>query len=201
MCEFSERLVAWLDGELGEGEAAEMERHLAECAQCRGRLDGYRQASDAFEAYCNAYGDAALSVKRGRPSVRRARSIYAAGAIAAAVAAFLIVATAQQEPERHAPDASLTAAAPTEKSTETAYVSKAAPDLRIEALRPEENVDSLGGAAAVEIDIPADAIFPPGAVPAGVGFAADVTMASDGSAEQIRLRPQLTEFQRRGTQR
>ena len=53
---------------------------------------------------------------------------------------------------------------------------------------------------AVEITIPADAIFPPGAVPEGVSFAADVTIAPDGSAQQIRLRPQLTEFERRSSQ-
>ena len=52
---------------------------------------------------------------------------------------------------------------------------------------------------AVEIAIPADAIFPPGAAPEGVSFAADVTIAPDGSAQQIRLRPQLTEFERRPT--
>ena len=75
------------------------------------------------------------------------------------------------------------------------------PDRQIEAPPPQEDTNSLPGAPAVEIAIPADAIFPPGAVPAGVSFTADVTMASDGSAEQIRLRPQLTEFEMRGNQR
>ena len=56
MCEFSERLVAWLDGELPEGEAEKMERHLGECTQCRGQLDAYRQASDTFEAYSKRMG-------------------------------------------------------------------------------------------------------------------------------------------------
>ena len=36
MCEFSERLIAWLDGELPEGEAAKMERHLGECSAMPG---------------------------------------------------------------------------------------------------------------------------------------------------------------------
>jgi hypothetical protein len=51
----------------------------------------------------------------------------------------------------------------------------------------------------VEIAIPADAIFPPGAVPEGFSFAADVTIAPDGSAQQIGLRLQLAEFERRST--
>ena len=36
-CEES-RLSAYLDGELGEEGAARLERHLAECAQCRARF-------------------------------------------------------------------------------------------------------------------------------------------------------------------
>src|ERR1700689_4560613 len=90
MCEFSQRLVAWLDGELPEGEAAKMERHLGECTQCRGQIDAYRQASDAFEAYSKACADGAASAKSGRPSVRWARAASAAAAIAAMVAAFFV---------------------------------------------------------------------------------------------------------------
>jgi hypothetical protein len=226
MCEFSQRLVAWLDGELPEGEAAKIECHLGECTQCRGRIDAYRQASDAFEAYSNACADAA-SAKPGRISMRPARAVSAAAAIAAMVAAFFLftprirhssvrtsaeigsttaasqrVQTAQQEPARQlAAVAPLRATPHVEKSKGAERISHPVPDQRSEALRPQENTNLLPGAAAVEIAIPADAIFPPGAVPAGVSFTADVTMASDGSAEQIRLRPQLTEFETRGAQR
>jgi len=227
MCEFSQRLVAWLDGELPEGEAAKMDRHLAECAQCRGQLDAYRQASDAFEAYSNAYGDAALSAKPGRISMGPAGAVSAAAAVAATVAAFFLftarirhspirtpaeigsttaasqpVQTAQKEPARQlAAVAPLRATPHVEKSKGAARVSHPVPDQRSEAPRSQENTNLLPGAPAVEIAIPADAIFPPGAVPAGVSFTADVTLASDGSAEQIRLRPQLTEFEKRGNQR
>ena len=228
MCEFSQKLAAWLDSELLESEAAEMERHLAGCAQCRGRLDAYRQASDAFERYSNAYGDVALSAKPGRRSVRPARAIYGAAAIAAILVAFFLltartrrsqertrveiigraadasqpVQRAQKEPERQpAPVAPPRATPRLEKSKGTAYVSNATAGRRLEAQRPEENTNSLPGPPAVEIAIPADAIFPPGAVPAGMSFTTDITMASDGSAEQIRLRPQLTEFERRPDQR
>jgi hypothetical protein len=65
--------------------------------------------------------------------------------------------------------------------------------------RQNEDTNLPVSEPAVEIAIPADAIFPPGAVPEGVGFTADVTIAPDGSARQVRLRPQLTEFERRPT--
>ena len=228
MCEFSERLIAWLDGELPEGEAAKIERHLGECRQCRGQLDAYWQASDAFEAHSNAYADAAVSAKPGRRSLRPARTVSVAAAIAAMVAAFFLftarirhsavvgtaaeigsstaasqsVQTAQQEPARQWAAVAPPRAAPHgEKSKGAERISHAVPDRRAEAPRPQEDPNLLPGAPAVEISIPADAIFPPGAVPAGVSFTADVTMASDGSAEQIRLRPQLTEFERNGAQR
>ena len=229
MCEFSQRLVAWLDGELPEGEAVEMERHLGECVRCRELLDTYRQVSDVFGAYCNAHGAAALSAKPGRISLRSARTVSGAAAIAAIVAAFfLLTARLRQSPvrtpagigsaagarqpvqtaqEKPAGPLAAPVVAPVsgrqrlERSTLAEHIIHAAPDRRLEGPRPEEDADSLAGAPAVEIAIPADAIFPPGAVPAGVSFTADVTIATDGSAEQIRLRPQLTEFERKGAQR
>ena len=230
MCEFSQRLIAWLDGELPDGEAAEVGRHLADCAQCRGQLVAYRQASDGFEAYSNACADAAMSAKSakpGRKSMRPGRAVSAA-AIAAMVAAFFVftartrhsavvgtsaeisstagalqpVQTAQKEPESQlAAVATPRATVRVEKSKGAGRISHPVPDRRTEAPQPQENTNRLPGAPAVEISIPADAIFPPGAIPAGVSFTADVTMASDGSAEQIRLRPQLTEFERNGAQR
>jgi hypothetical protein len=42
--------------------------------------------------------------------------------------------------------------------------------------------------AAIQIAIPAEAMFPPGAMPAGVNFIADLRIAADGSVQQVRLR-------------
>jgi hypothetical protein len=53
---------------------------------------------------------------------------------------------------------------------------------------------------AIEIAFPADEMFAPGAVPDGIQFVADVTIAPDGSAERLRLRPRLAGFERRTTQ-
>jgi hypothetical protein len=49
----------------------------------------------------------------------------------------------------------------------------------------------------IEISIPAEEMFPPGAVPAGMGFAVDVAIGPDGSADGLRLRPRLAGFERR----
>jgi hypothetical protein len=49
----------------------------------------------------------------------------------------------------------------------------------------------------IEITIPSDAIFPTGAVPDGVSFVAEVTLAADGTAEGLRLQPRFVESERR----
>ena len=227
MCEFSQRLVAWLDGELSDGAAAEMERHVRECGQCRGRLDAYRQVSEAFDGYCNAQGNATLSAKPGRISTGSARAVSGAAAIAAIAGAFFLLAghlrqsplrtsaamsrsagaspsiqTAAEQPARQS-----TAPAPLRSTTRlergkgAEHMSHALPGRRLEAPQPEEDTNPFPGAPAIEIAIPGDAIFPPGAAPPGVSFTADVMIAPDGSAQQIRLRPQLTQFERRGAQR
>jgi hypothetical protein len=43
--------------------------------------------------------------------------------------------------------------------------------------------------SVIEIVIPAEAVFPPGAVPEGVSFNADLTIGADGSARGLWLRP------------
>jgi anti-sigma factor RsiW len=52
MCDFSRNLIAWVDRELPESEALDVEQHIAACVECRLRLAVYQQASSAFEAYC-----------------------------------------------------------------------------------------------------------------------------------------------------
>src|SRR5712671_7806678 len=54
MCDFQPKLVAWLDNELPENHAAEVERHVQACQQCRAERDRYEQVSKTFDAYCDA---------------------------------------------------------------------------------------------------------------------------------------------------
>src|SRR5580700_11799950 len=85
MCEFSDRLVAWLDGELPVDESAAIESHLGGCSDCRARMSAYEETSAAFTAYRDAVA---------RERMNRPRSAHPwlpiAGALAAALAIFLI---------------------------------------------------------------------------------------------------------------
>jgi hypothetical protein len=62
------------------------------------------------------------------------------------------------------------------------------------ARRPMQSAELLPAQPAIEIAIPWDAMFPPGAVPEGVSFVADLTLGADGSAERLRLQPRLVKF-------
>jgi len=42
---------------------------------------------------------------------------------------------------------------------------------------------------SIQIAIPVEAMFPPGAVPEGITFIADLSVAADGSVEGLRLQP------------
>ena len=199
MCDFSARLMAWLDGELPENEAGDVERHLELCPQCRVRVESYRQVSGAFEAYCNSHYDAIMGSAPRRKSSRRVLTIWeAAGLTAAAAAALFLLAArsrVQLSPPAFVEPAANTATASSPNQThDVEKHARAAPKSQLEeiGLAPAE--------PALEIAIPADAILPPGAAPEGISFDADITIAPDGSAQQIRLRPQLTEFERRPTQ-
>ena len=216
MCDFRAKLTAWLDGELASGDAAEVERHIQFCAECRDQVEAYRQVSAAFEGYCEAYCQGALAAHYGRKLPRRKIAISGAAALAAAVAAlFVIVPRARVRlspvpvsvPVASASVASqlIDSAEPSQPApAEVKTVSHLAPSKRKQTRRAASRPQSAepGWVAVepeVEIAIPADAIFPPGTVPEDVGFTADVTIAPDGSAQQIRLRPQFTEFERRST--
>ena len=216
MCDFAGKLMAWLDRELPDDDTAAMERHLHGCLECRDRVEAYGQVSGAFDRYCDAYCDALTAPNPGRRPAGRVLTISAGVSVAAALAMFFLL-TARWRVQPVAP-----AVIP------TPTVVDVGPELRAEhapqpvpaATRPAsriqhhkgpgqvkqaatqrqiEETNLLASEPAVEIAIPADAIFPPGAVPEGVGFTADVTIAPDGSAQQVRFRPQLTEFERRPT--
>ena len=216
MCEFRGKLTAWLDGELASDEACDIERHVQLCEECRGRAEAYRQVSTAFEAYCDAYSAGVLAARHRRKGSRRTITISGTAALAAAVAALFLLAPRMHlllSPARvPAPAANATAAAQPIQSVQIpqpapAVVQRASQleptrekRLRHRASWPQaQGSDWLASEPAVEIAIPADAIFPPGALPDDVSFTADVTIAADGSAQQIRLRPQFVEFERRST--
>jgi hypothetical protein len=220
MCDFSAKLMAWLDQELSADDAASVERHLQLCSQCRDRVEAYRQVSGALEEYGDAYCQAVMPSSPPRKLPRRMLTFWEAAALTAAAMAalFLLAARARVHLSPVRAPAELTNAANASQPIQTAEAPQAT-DSAPAPIRPLPRLERENGAQirhadsqppsqethwfpaepAVEIAIPADAIFPPGAAPDDVGFTADVTIAPDGSAQQILLRPQLTEFERRST--
>ena len=89
MCDLSGKLIAWMDHELPEREAADLERHVAACAECRERLAAYECASTAFNAYCEA--TFAAETRRKLPRWLTAAGVAAGIAAAAAIAALLML--------------------------------------------------------------------------------------------------------------
>lgn len=208
MCEFSEKLVAWIDGELSSEEAAEVQRHLGGCPECRDRAHAYKHVSAEFDAYCDEM--TASSVKR-RANPWTAVTA-AAGAVASLVALCFVWPSAPvQPPAFHVSqkEAAVAAFPVVAEHTPPLPVHPIRKLSRREVDRPvqvrSEGVTRVQSQVAysvpegpvIQISIPADEVFPPGAVPQGMGFVADVTLAADGSAESMSLRPRLVGFERR----
>lgn len=180
MCDFSGRLVAWMDRELPDNEAADAEWHVRDCSECRRRLDAYKQVSRAFVAHCDA-------VMEGTTRRWSRWVSVVASATAAAAVLFLVFQPASVKQIRVRPP-----------------VADASPAIiRETAPKPVKTVHRRRGIAhaktananwalpetAIQIAIPVEAMFPPGAVPEGITLIADVSMAADGSVQGLRLQP------------
>jgi hypothetical protein len=222
MCDYSGRLVAWLDREMQGNEASEMERHVAACAECRNCAAELDRVSGAFEDYCQALAQ----TKDERKGIGVAPIFWAA---AAAIVLALMFAYPRGQVALPMQQPSITGVAKTDSSPSLAV--KAAENVPAPskadhraARREAADRTGKGGASpglcsgqgcaptkmqsqsanwvaeepAIQIAIPSEAMFPPGAVPEGVIFVADVSFGSDGRVEQLRLRP--ARFERRTDQ-
>jgi len=198
MCDFPGRLVAWLDGEMPEGEAAEVQRHVQSCVECRSRIDAYERVSKGVNAYC----DEAVATKVHRGAVRWELVLSAAAVVGIALLMAFprarVERTLAQQPVAAAPALHDVAAVGSgDEPLETAP----APEQKIHRRRaavpaPIQNTNWVATAPAIQIAIPADAMFPPGAVPDGINFVAEVSIAPDGSAQGLRLQPRLVGMER-----
>ena len=225
MCDFSKKLMAWIDGELPDGESADLERHVSACGECSNLLVTYKGASEAFDVYC----EATFAAETRRRSSRWLPAAVAAGMAAAAViVAFSILphqrvaqlpryaSSPAEAPHVAAQPAQTTAMAskPADATHPNASANNRAPREYVAAAVPHGRIIARGTGSRelvqssqarnlgaflpephVEIAIPADAMFPPGAAPPGMSFAADLTISADGSAERLGLRPRLAEFE------
>jgi anti-sigma factor RsiW len=194
MCDYSGKLLAWLDRELDDEQMATVQRHLGACIDCRTQLANYERVSKALENYCAAVVNANVRAKHAHwvPAL----SIVAAAAVAA-MFAFVFLHPRMEPPVSNRPAVAAQLAAVPETSP---ALGKAARHRRIRTRAPMQTANLLPAGPALQVAIPAESMFPPGAVPEGVNFIADVSFGPDGSAQQIRLRPRLIGFEGRTTQ-
>jgi hypothetical protein len=213
MCEYSNKLISLLDHELPAEEAVKVELHLESCEECRGQISLFAKVSRAVDAYCNE----AMNVNARRVAPAWVSPTIAAGVVAAAIALLLAWPRVHVTPSAMQLPPVATANSPGVSGNELSAL--IAPPIHRNNRRhagtnemrivPVQNKNSMPAQPMVTYDaleepiiqiaIPADEIFPPGAVPEGVNFIADMTIAADGRAEGMRLRPTLAGFERRTT--
>jgi Putative zinc-finger len=197
MCNVSEKLIFWLDRELPDNEADGIEFHVQSCAECRTLLEAYKEVGRALDAYCRpeSTSSAPRTLQRWSPAL---------AGVAAAIALLLIfprggtidrlpLQTSMVSPVAlETPPVALNTAMPNH-----AYSNDVPPNgvprnkksaARHVAPRPSLAAVWAPPAPAVQVVIPAAAMFPPGAVPEGVSLTAEFTIAADGSAQGLRLR-------------
>lgn len=208
MCDFCVNWIAWLDGELPSEEAELARQHLKTCSECQNRVDSYGQVTLELNALCNEQVTSAMP--RARP---RWTLVISAGTVAAVVVLLLLLSrtTAPRHPALPRQEVAASAApAPSakplplpvhriEKTRRRQQVAAAPRQVEDASNGPDrhEYAYALPYEPVIEISISADEMFPPGAVPAGMGFAADLAIAADGSPDRLRLQPRLVGFERR----
>ncbi len=182
MCNFAGRLVAWMDGELAENEAAETERHVAACAECRASVASYEEASQGFAAY---YDTTTQTTLAAQPHRKLPRSVPIAAA--AAVAVIVLLALLPRAAKPALPVARVASQPP--MAVQPAI--KPLPPVHRAHFAAHKKAPAANWAMAdpaIQIAVSADSMFPPGAVPEGVNFVANLSLA-DGSVQAIRLQP------------
>lgn len=209
MCELSTKLIAWLDGELPDGEATEVEQHVWACRECRDAVDQYRNVSGTIGAYCNA-AVAASEPKRTTPSWAPVLGVAASLLLLLAVfvrarivrspapASTIAVANVPEAARVAVAPEAIASVMPARKAHSVIHhtLGNATVSASLRSQDTTRDAGWLPAGPAIEIAIPGEALFPPGALPPGVGFVADVNLASDGSARTVQLYPQLTGFER-----
>jgi Putative zinc-finger len=202
MCDHSTKLIAWLDRELEPTEMAKVQEHLHNCVDCRASLAKYEQASKAFADYCHAVITSESLPTRGR---RWAPILAAAAAVVLVAVTVAFVLHLRVQPLRPAttpsvPPVTAVHVAPPSSGTEIPRPARRSSRPYRRSSPKARPASWLPPQPAVQVAIPADSMFPPGAVPDGVNFMADVSFAPDGFARQVRLRPRLTAVERRTIQ-
>lgn len=213
MCEYSDRLISFLDHELPDEEAIKVELHLETCNECRKQVGLFTKVSREIDAYCNE----AMALHARPAATPWTPVIVAAGVVTAVLALFLAwprtrvtPSTIQLPPVATANSLAVAGngipvSAPSIQGVRRRHTG--ADELRLAPVQSKNSEPTPSQIAynspdepIIQIAIPADEIFPPGAVPEGMNFIADLTVAADGTSEGLRLRPRLIGFERRTTE-
>jgi len=175
MCEYSGKLIAWLDRELPDEEATNVEWHVGQCAECRRAAKAYEEVSGAFLACYEAGCYEASCCETALAQASRRSSHWAPMIVGAAAAILLVVVLWPRRAERlplHPPPAvSAPAMAFQLPSVQTVTVRTRHAAI---PLRTRSQQTWIVQEPTVRVALPADALFPPGAVPPGFSFIADV---------------------------
>lgn len=187
MCDVQAKLIAWLDRELPKDEASAVERHIEGCGECRQCLSAFRQVSETFDAYCDAV------MTRKAPRQVASWVPVLAGVIVATAVIFLALPQTRVAPPTVVEP---TVAAVSERARGPVVAEPAPRKIMVQKRHSGPGAPRVPQYAtlgqpmdiAIQIAIPAEAMFPPGAMPNGVNFIADLRIGPDGSVEQVRLR-------------
>jgi anti-sigma factor RsiW len=190
MCDSQAKLVAWLDHELPEDQADEVESHVQECEACRAARARYEHVSRTFDAYC----DAVLTAKTRRSMPRWIPTVSGALLAISATVLMMTFQRPRSEPPRPvvtpaATRASASPSAPVRVLASESVVHSPTPMHRPIPSPPARAAKWQPAETAVQITIPAETMFAPGAIPEGMNFIAELSIGPDGSVERLRLRP------------
>ena len=183
MCEYERDLVAWIDGELEPDATLELENHLQTCAFCAEKARQFRKVTAAFAACYQA-----------RPIRKKtARFRWAAVSAAGFATSAMVLWTLRPEMER------LPVQIPKTPQPPAIAFETQPPSLPVPAGNVRHHAVTKRAAAPqtawpgeepfVQIAIPGDDIFAPGALPAGFTFAAELSVGDDGSPRVLRVHP------------
>lgn len=188
MCEFSSKLVVWIDGELPDDQMSAIDGHVAQCSECRAQAAMFRGVSHAF-AVCTR----AQVVPPGR-AWRPAVLVPAALAASVVLAALLMLPRYAHEPKFQRTAAPVPAVATVPPDKLVAMVPRTVPARMVasrphRAKRPARPSEWMPAEPTIQILIPGDALYPPGALPEGVDLVANLRFAAEGSPASLALRP------------
>ena len=184
MCDRQAKLVAWLDGELPGDEAAAIRAHVGECQTCRSRITAYEKVSEDFHLYCNAVFEAGT-----KPRTLPWIPVLATAAVV--IVSFIVYFRTRVAPPRPASAPIVSAQPvpiPAPVSTPGAAPGKAARHKPAPPPGKPHAPQWEPWETSVEIAIPAESIFAPGAMPEGMRLIGELRIGPDGSVRQVRFR-------------